>query len=842
MHSWNDGPRSPLFDTLKLQGGVAWSAVDKLDLPETLRSALVHAPRGECTSWGIPFTVGNRIAVASAGKTVSLRFGAVKAPALVFMHSADQPILPRRADGVYSPATGYGALASPVADYVFVYEDGSECRHTVRRRHEVNMFQRPWGESSFGCVSHRKPAPVYPLTQQPDQPYPWGQSQTRALYSDLLPWTNWIWAWENPHPRKALVGLRVEAREGAAFVFGITAARTKSVPYRWETRCKAVLKLPVDVAFDRRLEANGSLHQIQLDLGQVISAEPRRCYENGAWEQGFNNQVPETSSREILIECTAHPEARFHLWNGKTVPVAKLSGGITPVAPATQRVTLRVVDRESGKPVPVKVHVHGEAGEYLAPLDRHRYPNFDWYEDLSADFVHQGLHNCAYIGGETTIDLPLGRVYVEVSKGFEVRPVRRVLEVRPSTKTITIPIEKVLRWREQGWVTADTHVHFISPTTGLLEGAAEGVNVVNLLASQWGELFTNIGDFDGRNTWGSKETGGDGEHLLRVGTENRQHVLGHISLLGYRGRAILPLTTGGPDESALGDPVDVLLCEWARQCRKQGGIVVLPHFAQPRAEHAACLVEGLIDGVEMTSWGDLYHGIDPYSISDWYRYLNCGHFVPAVAGTDKMSANTPVGAVRTYARIPEGREFTYASWMEAIRSGHTFVTYGPLLDFAVEGKVPGERIAMTRSGGRVSVHWNVASVTVPMTRVDLVVNGEIRERVSVKPWAQMGDWSIEVDRSSWLALLVRGQYPGKPEMIAAHSSPVTVAVEGSPFFAAADAATILEQIEGVLAFIGQVGTRAEDKAYKRMRRVLTGAWRRLHNRMHEMGYHHEHGH
>ena len=133
-----------------------------------------------------------------------------------------------------------------------------------------------------------------------------------------------------------------------------------------------------------------------------------------------------------------------------------------------------------------------------------------------------------------------------------------------------VELEKVLPWRERGWVTADTHVHFLSPMSALLEGAAEGVNVVNLLASQWGELMTNVGDFDGRTTWGSREAGGDGEYLVRVGTENRQHVLGHISLLGYSGRIIAPMTTGGPDESALGDPIEILLTEWARQCKAAG--------------------------------------------------------------------------------------------------------------------------------------------------------------------------------------------------------------------------------------------------------------------------------
>ena len=78
--------------------------------------------------------------------------------------------------------------------------------------------------------------------------------------------------------------------------------------------------------------------------------------------------------------------------------------------------------------------------------------------------------------------------------------------------------------------------------------------------------------------------------MVRVGTENRQHVLGHISLLGYRGRIIAPMTTGGPDESALGDLIEILLTEWARQCHRQGGLVVLPHFPNPRAEHAASII------------------------------------------------------------------------------------------------------------------------------------------------------------------------------------------------------------------------------------------------------------
>jgi hypothetical protein len=67
-----------------------------------------------------------------------------------------------------------------------------------------------------------------------------------------------------------------------------------------------------------------------------------------------------------------------------------------------------------------------------------------------------------------------------------------------------------------------------------------------------------------------------------------------------------------------------------------------------------------------------------------------------------------------------------------------------------------------------------------------------------------------------------------------------IPVAGSEFLAAADALTILEQIEGAIAYVDTVGTRADDQSYRRMRLVLESAHRALHNRMHRAGVFHEH--
>ena len=549
--------------------------------------------------------------------------------------------------------------------------------------------------------------------------------------------------------------------------------------------------------------------------------------------------MPQVSEREVLVEYTAHPEALFHFAEeiaAAPVPVACLEAAgqascLQVVAPATQRVTIRTVDAESGLPTPARLHCHGPAGEYLPPLDRHRAPSTAYTADYGTDHVQDGVHGAAYILGETVVDLPLGAVYLEASKGFEMRPLRTTVTVTPATQEITLELERVLHWRERGWVSADTHVHLLSPMTALLQGAGEGVNVVNLLALQFGEFFTNLGDFDGASTLSSARFGS--EHMVRVGSENRQHLLGHISLLGYRGNPILPLNSAGPIDDTFGSPLSVLLTEWAQQCRQQGGLVVLPHFPYPRAEYAAVLVSEAADATEMV-------GLDPYALVDWYRFLNCGYLTPCVGGTDKMGPYVAIGATRTYAFLGAEADFTYEAWMQAVRSARTFVTCGPLLDFAVEGQPMGARLALPASGGTVEVTWQAASAVVPMRRVELIVNGEVRESVAVPPEAAAGHWTVRLEQSAWLALLVRGGHPGQPEQIQAHSSPVMVEVDGSPFMAAADAVTILEQIEGTIAFLDTIATRADAVAYKRMRLLLTTAHRTLHNRLHQAGYYHQH--
>ena len=90
----------------------------------------------------------------------------------------------------------------------------------------------------------------------------------------------------------------------------------------------------------------------------------------------------------------------------------------------------------------VRLHLHGGAGEYLPPKGYHRTVNGNWFEDNYGEFV-DGYNQYAYIPGKCVADLPLGEVFVEICRGYEVRPLRTPVTVTPQTDELTFELERV---------------------------------------------------------------------------------------------------------------------------------------------------------------------------------------------------------------------------------------------------------------------------------------------------------------------------------------------------------------------------------------------------------------
>jgi hypothetical protein len=235
MPSIHDGPQSPRFAPVPFKGNTTLKGLSGKPVSDLMKKHVGDAPSGSCTCWGIPFEVG-RVACL-IDKTFEIPVPDVKAPWLVFMHTADWVLDTPNKDGFFSPSHGPGRLGLHAGTYVFRYSDGSEERVRLKMRHQVAMFQKLWGENCFEAVGHRKPSPLRTLSDQSHVPgVEWGQSQTRVHIPDLLPWMNWLWAWPNPHPKRALVSIRIEPGEIPLIVSAISAGHVEEHPLRWRPR------------------------------------------------------------------------------------------------------------------------------------------------------------------------------------------------------------------------------------------------------------------------------------------------------------------------------------------------------------------------------------------------------------------------------------------------------------------------------------------------------------------------------------------------------------------------------------------------------------------------------
>ena len=411
----------------------------------------------------------------------------------------------------------------------------------------------------------------------------------------------------------------------------------------------------------------------------------------------------------------------------------------------------------------------------------------------------------AYVPGRFPIELPDGAVQVEVVRGFGYRPLTRSLDIDGNGDSgrapLVLPLEPVAGPAGADWIAVDCHVHFISPTSALLQARAEGVAIVNLLATQWGDHHTSGADLPA-----AVVADPTGRHMVVMGSENRQNMLGHIGLLGASD-AILPMASAGAPEARLGDPLTGLIADWADAARAQGGLALAVHFPLPYAEVAADIVSGKIDAVEMQA---LTPDVDGPSIREWYRFLNCGYRLPIVGGTDKMSAEIPLGAIRTYARLDPGAPISFATWATAVRAGRTFVSSGSFVDLEVDGCAPGDVIRLGRGGGSVEVRAAASAAQPVIDRLELVHDGVVIAAASANgsDRASLSE-RVTVSKGGWLAARVTSReqiHSGFATSMGAHSSPIYVEVPGKPAFALDDAAAIGTIIDGARTWVEQIAT------------------------------------
>jgi hypothetical protein len=513
----------------------------------------------------------------------------------------------------------------------------------------------------------------------------------------------------------------------------------------------------------------------------------------------------------LLIVCLANSLGGQQVQSGVLAESGSASGSAT--RPRKVHVKLRSGDTPSAARVAIVAadgKPHGPAGAAIRKTTRDE--------------------SYFYTNGTFDVELPPGRTRMSVSGGIESIPQTVTLDGDRAVE-LTVPMPRWIDMAARGWYSGDSHVHLhtggpidVTVADALVAARAEGVNYVNLCVSN------NVGDDirDAELITGKPNPASTDRHLLVFGEEMRSTIYGHMQFFGIS-RLVEPQYTGFDKTPNHNDfPANYTM---ASQAVGQGGVVTYGHpmfagqpspFEKDLARPSGAARELPIDAVlHVVHAVDLmsYNSDEPLSAELWYRLLNCGLKLSACVGTDALldRSTEPLGGDRVY--VKTDGPLTMGSWLEGLKKGRSFVTNGPMPTLEVDGKGPGESCELA-AAGKVRVAATVESY-VPFTEFEVIVNGKVAAHKNFDSGDVAGprlgrlDVELPIERSSWIALRVRG--PRHPLVFDgpawAHTSPVYVRVGGREIVSREDAEYFVGWIEQMLRAVAARNrfVKAEDR-------------------------------
>jgi hypothetical protein len=279
------------------------------------------------------------------------------------------------------------------------------------------------------------------------------------------------------------------------------------------------------------------------------------------------------------------------------------------------------------------------------------------------------------------------------------------------------------------------------------------------------------------------------ERLMHIGQEYRPPFYGHIAIFNLQKHLISPFVTGYEGtgvESLYPSNTDIL-----RYAKEQGGIGSYVHpYSGVRDPLETTLGTAKSLPVDVALGAVSYHELWSQNAGDaplmvWYRLLNAGFRVPVTGGEDSISNLHDielVGAVRGYFHLGS-QPLTWDNWMQAMLAGRGFVTNGPLIEFTVNGRMPGEELPLA-AGREVTIKATVNSPA-PLERVEVIRNGEVLQSYPLKGARHfgLGFNTAGVTTSGWYSVRAIGAprtFPVENTRPQAQTNPVYVIVDGQP--------------------------------------------------------------
>ena len=555
---------------------------------------------------------------------------------------------------------------------------------------------------------------------------------------------------------------------------------------------------------------------------------------------GFSDfpQPPGRSTAGIRLRTTSWVLGRI----SRFLLVALVTIGEADLGAATysasNRLEARIADAETGLPLAARVAITNTDG------------NFIEVEGVHPHVEYLGKRWC-YVDGNFAATIPNSGAGIEIRRGFETRPLLDMIPKGEGSNTIRKDF-RLRRWSDlsqKGCFNGDFHAHLPVPREAHWQMRAEDLNALNLLhmADKDYALPTNehfSGRLDSNSTPGNE---------ICVGQEIRDFQMGHLTLVN-----LTNLVHGYPD---MGGGLEYWkfrphwdLVPAMRQARAQGGIVFWSHVCSlPGEELPIGIALGLVDGIELITWNDPTQFPNHWEPWEWsgmsqakfpvmraldlyYQFLNAGFRLPVAAGTDKFGEEIPLGSNRTFARTDE--PVNYAAWISAVKAGRSFVSNGPILEFAADGHAAGDVIdfhGIKQIKARVT-----AQSILPFNTLEIVCNGAIVGHRTVPVYSNApvdGVYSmtieatVKLERSGWLAARVV-DHPDlrKPILprnltVFAHTSPIYFLRDGGKVRDQASIEYLCQYVNGVIHWLGTQPSFATAEALRDAQREAQQALR-----------------
>ena len=442
--------------------------------------------------------------------------------------------------------------------------------------------------------------------------------------------------------------------------------------------------------------------------------------------------------------------------------------------------SMRTLD-DRGQPVGSRVHLTASDGKFYAPTES--YARVSGADDPI-------FHST----GEFRVEVPVGKVSLTVVKGFEIRPERLDVEIRPNEVTsASVTLTRVADMAAKGWFNGSTHVHM--NYAGNLHNTLENLMMMSSAEAQ-DIVLEQIANKDNRILDYQFFVKGGGPHplsrkdmVLVVGQEYRPPFWGHVFMFGMRDHLISPFTTGYEGtgvESLYPSNTDMF-----RKARAQGAYTGYVHAfsgesdpnGQTLGQAKGFIVDAALGTTDAIEWSAASRG----GFFPLYAVWNNGLRVTAVGGEDSISnlhRSKLVGSVRTYVHSG-ARGLDMHAWLDGMRAGRAFVTTGPLVELTVNGMRPGDTVALPRGGGSVDVQAHVRSI-VPLQKVTLYFNGRPVGELPLTADRRSLDAhrTLQVAGSGWYHLRAEGaaadRFPLDASYALAFTNPVWVTVDNQP--------------------------------------------------------------